>query len=130
MALPNKAKDVDFLVPDGRGGLWIGEDKTLIKLDREGEVQFQRRPFSGPGSDKLVALIADPVDGSVWVASKERITKLSAEGERQQSFTPGSEVVNFSIFAAISRREGIPAPVRQARVECRLALAKPANSPQ
>ncbi|MGH8655941.1 MAG: hypothetical protein ACREYE_28855, partial [Gammaproteobacteria bacterium] len=41
-----------------------------------------------------------------------------------------SEVVNFSIFAAISRREGIPAPVRQARVECRLALAKPANSPQ
>ncbi|MGH8654232.1 MAG: hypothetical protein ACREYE_19625, partial [Gammaproteobacteria bacterium] len=55
------------------------------------------------------------------------------------SLTPGvegdlklreSEVVNFSIFAAISRREGIPAPVRQARVECRLALAKPANSPQ
>ncbi|MGH8656466.1 MAG: hypothetical protein ACREYE_31665, partial [Gammaproteobacteria bacterium] len=41
-----------------------------------------------------------------------------------------SEFVNFSIFAAISRREGIPAPVRQARVECRLALAKPANSPQ
>ncbi|MGH8755580.1 MAG: hypothetical protein ACREU0_07120, partial [Burkholderiales bacterium] len=38
--------------------------------------------------------------------------------------------MNFSIFAAISRREGIPAPVRQARVECRLVLAKPANSPQ
>ncbi|MGH8653134.1 MAG: hypothetical protein ACREYE_13640, partial [Gammaproteobacteria bacterium] len=36
----------------------------------------------------------------------------------------------FSIFAAISRREGIPAPVRQARMKCRLALAKPANSPQ
>ncbi|MGH8652342.1 MAG: hypothetical protein ACREYE_09285, partial [Gammaproteobacteria bacterium] len=48
----------------------------------------------------------------------------------EQGGAKDSEVVNFSIFAAISRREGIPAPVRQARVECRLALAKPANSPQ
>lgn len=90
VALPIKAKDVDVLVPDGRGGLWIGEDHTLIKLDRDGEVQFHLKPFAGPGNDKLVALIADPVDGSAWAASKDRITKLSAEGELQQSFTPSS----------------------------------------
>ncbi|MGH8607673.1 MAG: Ig-like domain-containing protein [Gammaproteobacteria bacterium] len=90
VALPIKAKDVDFLVPDGQGGLWIGEDHTLIKLDREGEIQFHLKLFAGPGNDKLVALLADAVDGSAWVASKERVAKLSAEGDLQQSFTPGS----------------------------------------
>lgn len=93
MRLPPKADLDDFLVADGTGGLWAAGDHTVAHFDQSGLLQFSLQPFaSDPDNDgdadhvqKILDLVADPLNHSAWVASRRYLKQYSTDSTLLQT---------------------------------------------
>ncbi|MGH8582481.1 MAG: Ig-like domain-containing protein [Gammaproteobacteria bacterium] len=92
------AKHPDSLAPDLHGGLWVGADEVLIKLDAEGREVLRRKPFSGE-EEEIISLAADPVDGGIWVAAKRAIRYVEANGQARPRLALGDAKQKLKIRA-------------------------------
>ena len=82
LAVEAKLKKVEHLVSDGRGGVWVATEKSLLRLNQAGVPLVHREQFRG--AEQVVALVVHPLDHSLWAASKKHLHHLSPEGQSLQ----------------------------------------------
>jgi RHS repeat-associated protein len=88
-----------YLSPDHHGGVWIATGKNLLRMDRSGLILVDIEPHDH--SDKIVALVSDPVDSSVWVASKKRLSHIGSAGHPLQQLDFNEEIRDLALYVDV-----------------------------
>lgn len=78
--------DVELIVPDHNGKLWLATEHTLYNQDASGIRLFQMSPFGGY-DDEIEVMFLEPANQSVWVSNEEEIIHVDNQSQILQRIT-------------------------------------------
>lgn len=86
------SEDVWGLCSDGRGGVWVGSEKGLARIDAAGQVHPGPKEMMGFSTYCLLSHL-----GRLWVGTEEGLVELDAEGRFIAKHIPPQELSHPNI---------------------------------